>query len=183
MIRWRSIAGLAALLAVLLGLAWWVSRQPATTATPTPPPRVIPLDFEDVQRVDIERDGVSIALQRSGTEWEILGPSVSPADRDEVERRLRSFMTMVSFDVFTPENLEEFGLLSPTARVSIQAHTGTVVLLVGDRTPTENDYYVQREGDPTVYVVSRYLVDRVLEWVEQPPYPPTPTPSPVPESG
>ncbi len=178
MLRWRTITGLAVVLVALSLVAWWTTgREDGTGPTPTPPPRVIPIDVEDIQRVDIEQGEQALALQRSGEAWYILGTTEEAADGDEVERRLRSLVTMVSFDAFVPEDLAEFGLDTPQARVIIQAYTGTTVLLIGDMTPTENDYYVQRADDPTVYVVSRYLIDRVLEWLETPPYPATPTPT------
>ncbi len=178
MVRWRTTGVLLIVFLALAAVTFWVSRR-ETSATPTrtPPPRVIPVDVEDVQRVDILQGDRQIAVQRSGDRWLVVGEVMRDADSDDVDRRLRSLLTVVAFDHFVPEALDEFGLAQPQARVVIQAYTGTVTLLIGDATPTGNDYYVQREGDPTVYVVSKYLVDRVLEWVETPPYKPTPTPT------
>ncbi len=180
-VRWRTTGVLFLVLFVLLGVAYYVGTQGEdvpTTATELPP--VLDFDLASVSQVTAKQGDREITLVWDGAAWRIQGEEMADADTDEVSMRLRSLLNTVAFDAFEPaQGLAEYGLAQPSARLIFSVDGRTVTLLVGDATPAGSDYFVQVEGNPTVYVISKYLVDRILEWASSPPYPPTPTPTPA----
>ena len=68
--------------------------------------------------------------------------------------------------------------LAPAA-LTVDIHTqagGKERILVGRRTPDGASFYVQREGDPRLYIAPVYPLDGLFEWLTDPPTLPTPTP-------
>lgn len=47
------------------------------------------------------------------------------------------------------------------AEAASEAELETVVLLVGGQREDAEEFYLQREGNPTIYVISKYLADRM----------------------
>ncbi len=178
MIRWRTTALLLVVLLVLIGVAWVTNKHaPVSDSTPTSWPPVFHISLADVVAVDVYKGDAHVRLVHESEGWRIVEPVQQPADDEEVERRLRSFLLSVAFDHFTPTTLEEYGLASPQARIVLDTGEQPVTVLVGDANPTNTDYYIQIEGEDTVEVVGKYAVDRLLEWVDTLPVPPTPTPT------
>ena len=80
---------------------------------------------------------------------------------------------LVASDILFEEgtNLDELGLINPTATVSITYLDGTsALLLIGDNAPGATFTYVKRDGDPSVYIISfstaEYFLHRDLDFIE-----------------
>ena len=58
---------------------------------------------------------------------------------------------------------------------------GTMIVQVGDITPTNSGYYVRKE-DGSILVISKYGMESLLNLILYPPYEETPTPSPIPST-
>jgi hypothetical protein len=70
-----------------------------------------------------------------------------------------------------------YGLAPPALTVDIHTQAGGKErILVGRRTPDGASFYVQREGDPRLYIAPVYPLDDLFEWMTDPPTLPTPTP-------
>lgn len=79
-------------------------------------------------------------------------------------------------------NFGDFGLDFPAYTIKLTYYSGIQHKIeVGDLTPTNSGYYVQLD-DGDVYVVSQYSLNAVLSLLQNPPYPPTPTPTQPPAS-
>ncbi len=177
MVRWRTTGVLFLVLLVLVGVVIFVNkRSPGAEPTPTSWPPVFDIPVSDVVAVDVYRGDGHVRLEHAEG-WRIVAPEDKAADDDEVERRLRSLLLSVAFDRFTSQNLAEYGLDHPQARIVLDTGERQVEVRVGDANPTDTDYYIQVGSDPTIYVVGKYAVDRVLEWTDTLPVPPTPTPT------
>ena len=71
-----------------------------------------------------------------------------------------------------------YGLDAPALTIAVETRSGQKArLYAGRETPDGTAFYLQREGDPRLYIVDHYKVDALLEWLTQPPYAPTPTPA------
>jgi hypothetical protein len=82
------------------------------------------------------------------------------------------------------EDLAAFGLEDPEVEVTLVLSDGMAIgLTIGAENPRGNARYMQKEGDPLVYVVTPISVlNSLIGLVSDPPYPPTPVPtqSPLP---
>ncbi|PWM46015.1 MAG: hypothetical protein DBX47_03120 [Clostridiales bacterium] len=62
------------------------------------------------------------------------------------------------------ERMSDYGLESPQATITVLKNKGeNDVLLLGDKTPDGGGYYLCKNGEKAVYVVSTYFGDRVLK--------------------
>ncbi|MCS6909720.1 MAG: DUF4340 domain-containing protein [Anaerolineales bacterium] len=126
----------------------------------------------------------SVAFGRDSVEasWSVSEPETQPADQLTAANNVATLVNLQYRNLITATtDLSVFGVLSPTHRLEIGLVDGrTLKLVVGDKTVTGMDYYVQREGEATVLVVNSFSLDPILGWVENPPYlPPTSTPEPA----
>jgi hypothetical protein len=79
-------------------------------------------------------------------------------------------------------DLAQFGLVTATLEVRlIMSDTTPYALTIGDKTPSGSDYYAVYTGDRSrVFIISGVTVEDMLNWLNTPPYEPTPTPTAVP---
>lgn len=54
----------------------------------------------------------------------------------------------------TVENLAEYGLTDPIARVTVESEDGNISFVVGGRAPMIDTFYFMVEGDPALYTVN-----------------------------
>ncbi|MBO6933829.1 MAG: DUF4340 domain-containing protein [Deltaproteobacteria bacterium] len=137
-----------------------------------PPPQVAMVTFESTE-------GGTWSFQRNAEdEW-------APVEgQEEIERfganKVQSVVSSVSrmraVNFGAPEiDAAAAGLVEPSGTVTLQyrpeaegdeepaadAPLQTVVLKVGGPREGAEELYLQREGDPTIYVISKYLADRM----------------------
>jgi Domain of unknown function (DUF4340) len=128
-----------------------------------------------------DKDNHIVELKRGEDNlWTVTLPTPGAADQSlagEAETQLGA-LGVVS-DLGTVTNLGDFGLDTPAYTIVLAFTNGVQhTLEVGNLTPTSSGYYVQQDNG-TVYVVSQYSLDSVLNLIQNPPYPPTPTPEPA----
>lgn len=180
----RITGGLLIVLIVLGGVVLWVNRQggPATdtNAMPTPAP-LTSLSTSDVESIKVEQGDKSITVERKDDGWVIAGESPEPAGESKVTQAINRLMelrpTRTLEDV---QNFGDFGLMKPAWIITLKPKEGKAVIFhVGDENPRSTARYLRVTGSPVVYLVSKVAVEDVQKWLEQPPYPPTPTPEPT----
>ena len=64
-------------------------------------------------------------------------------------------------------SLGEYGLVTPTLSVEIDSVSGPLSFAVGDMTPSQGAYYVQKPGDAHVYLVDTGLVGELRQFARQ----------------
>lgn len=122
---------------------------------------VVGLEPPDVHQVVVTAPGARTALvrQRSGT-WlaaEASSPD-APALLTESEGRLLPLVAFrrLAVDATRPE----FGLTDPALQVTVQDHVGGLVgFRVGAPNLTGGGFYVGRDGDRHVYLITRRAVE------------------------
>ncbi|MCS7011005.1 MAG: DUF4340 domain-containing protein [Anaerolineales bacterium] len=125
-------------------------------------------------------DGRVLELERNQDGfWQILQPERAEAEQWKVsamESQLGSLM--VNTQLGNVANFGDFGLDAPTYLLHLEYYNGVKHKIeVGKLTPTKSGYYV-RLDDGGVYVIPQYSLDPILELLDNPPYQPTPTPTP-----
>lgn len=165
----------------------------SATATPTPAPTSAvsgPLwsgvtgDQVLSVRVTNHVAGRNVAFGRPSAEasWSVTEPEARPADQLAAANNVATLVNLQFRNLITStSDLSAFGVLSPTHTLEVGLVDGRILkLVVGDKTVTGTDYYVQKEGETSVLIVNSFSLDLVLGWVDNPPYlPPTSTPEPV----
>lgn len=127
-------------------------------------PRIARVAAGAITRLGLEVDGTSAILQRAGGGWTGEG-DLQELEMAAVSDLLEAFEDLRAIEYLTqPADPAEFGLAEPRAVVTAMA-TGSiepVTIRVGNRTPSGRHAYVERLGQPTIFVVSAAQADRLV---------------------
>lgn len=145
--------------------------------------KVVSVEAADVQSIRFESPNGIFNFKREGDGWAAVEGKKALGDFDpkQVAGRLSTVARLTASD-FAPEETSEAraGLTEPKATVimTLAEDQPAIVLELGDNTDEANELYLRRQGNPTIYVVSKYLADRLqpdakaFETPEAPPAPP-----------
>jgi hypothetical protein len=194
---WRTTAALFVILLMVAALVVLQNQQDKAEGTPevptlTAPRAIFPnISGSDIQRLDIERaeDGaiVSFERQENGMDWYQTVPTYTLAVSQTLTNRLSGLANIATRDnVLRGENpLSAYGLDEPAYTISfVVPEEGRALryrIFVGNETPTGDNYYVTKEGDPRVFVILKTPLDNIINFLDMPPVPePTPEATPAP---
>ncbi len=162
----RKLLTLAAVLVVLAGAIIGyilIGNRPKAEETKIDITQIVELDKAKLSRIELKRAGSTLTLVKDGGQWKL--ESGRPFDMDEVRTDdLASAVTSITARSVVEENpkdLAQYGLNPPqvTARAIFTDKTEKTYLL-GNKTPANDNYYFQLQGDPKVYTVSSYINER-----------------------
>ena len=168
------LVGIMALLAAYIFLVEAKRESPSEEGMmPTPAPL---WEFEggDITGITVTKDEQTIAVERTDLEWRMTTPEAGEADSG----RLNGLVYRIAEMQFTRAmsdvgNLADFGLQEPEVQVTLVLSDGmTINLGIGAENPRHTARYVQKAGDPLVYLVSTADADGLLRLIDEPPYPP-----------
>ncbi|MGQ0603590.1 MAG: DUF4340 domain-containing protein [Anaerolineales bacterium] len=196
----RTTLILVAVFAALLLYVLLVQRpadEAAANATPTPGVQAAPtgavwagVTADQIIGVTVEdrAGGRQVAFGRNTPQesWAVTAPEAGPADQLQAATDAAALINVQFSNVLTPTgDLAAFGVLSPTFTVEIKLADGKLLkAAIGDKTITGNEYYVQREGETSVLLVSSFSLEPVLKLVDEPPFlKPTETPTAIVSEG
>ena len=127
---------------------------------------VEPLVRERVSKLEVFRPTHTMTLAREGEgfdeTWTLEAPEEGPADPEAVEDYLRSWEFAVAtrtLEAPSREDLESFGLDTPTASVSFTLGRARVDLSLGSGSPVDGGGYLRIAGDDRVMVVPDAVVE------------------------
>ncbi len=181
------------LFALLVGYVYMfeLNKTPEQLGTPTPEvqPQVLQLNEDEVQAVEVRdlRFSREVRITRTQGGWQVEKPTLKAADGIQVDSTVSQLTKLQATRVLTDvKDLQTFGLRNATLEARlIMSDTRPFAITFGDKTPDGYNYYAVYTGDTSkVFIVSSYVVDDLVGWLDTPPYEPTPTPtftpSPVP---
>jgi hypothetical protein len=119
--------------------------------------RILKFDREKADSLALVRDGNSMQLARSGSEWKVVKPVEARTDYSTIEGFLTrlSSANMSRLVEENPKDLSKYGLDKPVMTVTIGAESAKTVLEVGK---TENDQtYAKDASRPMVFTVDTTL--------------------------
>jgi hypothetical protein len=179
---------LLAVFAALVGVAWILQRSNLTAksqATPTAEAQLLfNLDANALSSLKIQDgQGKTVELNKDQNgQWKLVEPLGDVADSGQVDSTIRQFASMpVLNQLDPPPPPDATGLITPTYTVTLSSSDSQQhVAKVGAATSTGTSYYVQVNSG-SVDVVSKSIVDGVLDLFNNPPLAtPTPEASPTP---
>jgi hypothetical protein len=171
--RYVVLITLAGALAVVVGLAVWFTLHPpgkaAETASTDDADRVeiSNLELENISEMLVESQRGRLRLYRQGEDWKAETQAAVALDKTTIEDLGYTFGRLYSEKVIEkePRDLTAYGLDPPVAVGKATLKDGSVVeLRLGNRTPANNTYYLQKKGDPAVYAVWMNHGEH-LQWV------------------
>ena len=172
------VAAFAALLAYVLLVE--MKREPPADpdATPTPVP-ILSWEIDDVRAVEFSDGERTTRLEREGEGWRVLQPpdaGGAPANPHTVYFAVHELAGLDAREPLEVEGSDRapYGLDVPALTVTVETGPGTEQVYVGRETADGSAFYVQREGDPRLYVVDHYKFESLFEWLSTPPYQATP---------
>ncbi len=178
---WITTLVLVGVLAALTVIVLLVQRLPAPSgegASLTPAP------LWTFSGSDVVGITVTVGLERAAAyggagDWRVLQPAEGEADEARLIRLSSDLASLQYTRVLADvDNLAEFGLQPPQAQATLVLSDGTTLdLFIGTTNPGGASRYVQKAGDPKVYLVSAYMLQNLLDLTTSPPYAPTPIPT------
>lgn len=193
---WRTTGLLFIALVVVAAVVFLQSRQtePENDGLPTAAPVVETTDlFGDVEEPDVVRLDVQAASNREasfsrepGGNWVMTVPTSTAVITQTVTNAVTGLINTSSRRTFAPDEnpLDAYGLVDPARQIIVAVEReGQIVrhlLQIGNETPAGDAYYVLKEGDRRVHLMTKTTLDNVFELATQPPLPETlPTPDPT----
>ena len=128
--------------------------------------KVVSEDASKVQAIRYESPKGTFEFQRDGEGWKAVAgeKELKQLDPKKVNGMVSTAARLVASD-FADEDVSEAraGLSEPNSKVTIMVaeQEGPIVLELGDTTEKGNEVFLRREGNPTLYVVSEYLANRL----------------------
>jgi hypothetical protein len=147
--------------------------------------KVVAIEAAKVQTIRFESANGTFHFEREGEGWTALEGQEALGDFDakQVTGSLSTAARLTASD-FAPEETSEAraGLTEPQATVTMTLVNGpnAVILELGTPTDQAGEVYLRRKGEPTIYVISQYLADRLrpdAKAFETPAAPPAPPPA------
>lgn len=188
--NWRTTGVLFVVALLLAGAVYLQSRQsesegaiPTVSADTSGESASMIGDaaVDSIVRLDVSFSSgpeTSFAREADG-DWHMTVPTTTMVISQTVSNAVSGLINAGIQRSFAPEEnpLEAYGLSEPTKQIVVAESRGeqTIrhVLQVGKETPTGDAYYVLREGDRRVHLVSKSALDTVFSLATNPPLPET----------
>jgi hypothetical protein len=147
--------------------------------------KVVSFETAEVEKIRFENHRGTFEFERTEDGWNAVRskPTLRDFDPKKVTGLVSTAARLTASD-FASEDTSpaRAGLSKPKATVILTTKEGpqAIVLEVGDVTENTTDVYLRRNDDPTIYLISKYLADRLqpdakaFERLKEPP-PPTAT--------
>jgi hypothetical protein len=171
-VSWRRVA---AIYAVLTGLAAWVALSgrdaPAPDPAAGPPPAeqsLLGTDAAAVTALAVQRAGVRVRAVRDGARWRVVEPAGAEVSSDLVAALAATLTAGQASEMMAAleeSDLEAFGLAAPSTAIVVTLAGARVRVLLGGANPTGTALYAMRDDRPSVYLVGlnvRYYSDLIL---------------------
>ncbi len=183
--KWRNTLILVIVLVLLGGYVYFFEmkkKEPEVETTPTTAVTIFDMADGDIVQLTVQSEEGRTRVKRTedGESWQMEEPTQAEADKgrlDSLALRIAKLMASRAL-TDTAENLADYGLTSPqiTATIKLKSEEEEN-LFIGDQTPNEASYYIQKEGDPAVYIVASTIGHDLERLITEPPEKPTPIPT------
>ncbi|KPK52164.1 MAG: hypothetical protein AMJ63_10365 [Myxococcales bacterium SG8_38_1] len=119
-----------------------------------------------ITRIRIASGNDRVALRRDGEgfdeTWTLEEPYEGPADAEPIEDYIRNWEYAIPVRTLqepSPEDIEQFGVDSPTAEVTFEMGRATVRVSLASGTPVDGGGYVRIDDERAVVVVGKDVVE------------------------
>ncbi len=155
----RRVVTLGIVGVVLAGLvvAYVLVTRPRAVKTASTTPTLISVDKDKLAKIVLsDRAEGTLTLEKKGKAWTVESAGQFALDQSTIDDIVLTFTSLTAERVIDqkPADLGQYGLAPPRAVGEAFFSDGTTkTLLLGDKAPSGNTYYLQLKGDPAVYTV------------------------------
>ena len=189
--RYRNTVILLGILVILAAYVWFFERGPApdagdATSTPARQP-ILSFDATAARTLLLTRpaDGHTNLLEYVAEEetWYVVEAGTrEPADQTRVTLLVSYLSDLTPLRALEGplDSSETYGLEPPLAQVTVTLAGGEErAVEIGEKLLTGAAHYSRLPGGEAVYTISSYIGENVFEFLDAPPYRPTPAPTPA----
>lgn len=170
--NWKTTAALGVIAA---GIGAYVYFVDAKQAAPTDTNEVVLWELKEDQEKAVShvllKDGASEArYERKQDKWAYAAKPDREMETWRWDSAYGGLKKLVAERKVEDraENLSAYGLASPSFTIELGGKT-PYTLAVGEKNPLGQSYYVQKGGDPAVYLLGSYKVEDWKKLVSEPP--------------
>jgi hypothetical protein len=147
--------------------AWWTqrARQAQSSSTESKGDRVLAIESNALTKVRVRQDywNSFVLLRRRDGSWDLVEPSVEPANPDSVNRLLSALANLPALKTLdTPaddsERYRQYGLWNPALTVTLSIGQQEQTLIFGREAEDGSGSYCSVKGRDDVYVTSAEAV-------------------------
>ncbi len=122
------------------------------------------LTADELTEVAVVRDNDAYTIGKSGKDWKLVKPAGLTLDTSKTSSITSSFSDWKAQSFALDNSAQATGMAKPTAAITAKSNVKGhgCSLKVGGQTSDKNNYYVAVGGQPDVYVVPKWSVDRLL---------------------
>ena len=159
----RNLLVALVIAAGLGGAVWFALKHPPGSETKAPADtsvKVVNIPEDQIKQIEVKkRDGSTITLAHENRKWSLIGKENYPADQDAASG-LAGALAPLTADFLENKASDPtgYGLAPPALTVTVTRTNGkSDQILIGDDVPGGSQTYVERAGDPKVYLASTSL--------------------------
>ena len=155
----RSLAVLLALVLVLGGLLWLVTRSNAAeeaASSAAAEGSIVLSSFaaDDAEQIRYTYQNETITLNCDSGSWTLADDPGYHLDASACNTMVTALASLNAKRQLTAQPGEDYGLADPAVTVTVTAAGETNTFAFGSQNPVTGDLYVQKAGDDAIYTVS-----------------------------
>ena len=155
----RTLAVLLALVFVLGGLLWLVTRsnaaeEAASSAAAEGSILLSSFAAGDVTSIQYAYGGETLSLNYDSGSWTLADDPDYHLDASACNTMVTALASLNAKRQLTAQPGEDYGLADPAVTVTVTAAGETNTFAFGSQNPVTGDLYVQKSGDDAIYTVS-----------------------------
>lgn len=168
---YRNAIILVVVLAILVGGYVFVSKKKGSVSsdsatTTTKGINVITLDSGKISKISLIKKDITLDFIKGKTDWELSSPAGIKTSSDNVYTVTENAKTLSASKIVEEKssNLSQYGLDNPAAEIVLDTSDNkTQTLDLGNKTPTNDSYYLVDKATNKVYIIDSYYGDQLLD--------------------
>lgn len=123
-------------------------------------------DFDPnyISQIILESEGREIVAQKEDSgEWSLIRPEELPADRHKLDNMAHTLARLKTSGFAKEGEPKDYDWDNPEIKVTVtlKDKEEKILLIGGKRSKEENDFYVKKKGEDTIFVLPRYVIDNL----------------------
>lgn len=116
---------------------------------------VTDLESDDITEFSYQYEGEVLEFVKEDGTWYYKGDKTISMDQDQISSMLETAVGLeAETEVTDYESLSDYGLDTPSNTITLTGENKTVTLLLGNKNEMLSQYYVKKEEEDTVYLIS-----------------------------
>lgn len=147
---------------VILGVLAGYYYYAKATKKPAPSTNIISISKSKISSVDIKDAGNELAIEKSGSTYNVIKPVSYKADSTSTDDLFNSISGLKYSRKFTDTDVKKYGLDKSDFTISVSSNDGKKEdLIVGNKSPVGDSYYAKLKNSNYIYVVDASSIENL----------------------